>query len=153
MNSVVEGGPATQKFELAPRAFIDLGRRNLFGKNRSLNLFASVSLHPEGLSSASRVGYGFTEYLTRATFHEPRLFGTAVDGLLNGTIEQFIAERRRDGGDRGDLLSMLLATSASPNSTNRPKIFRSIGSAQICSRAPKYPLVQAPVIRASIALA
>jgi outer membrane protein assembly factor BamA len=90
VNSDVAGGLAQQKFELAPRAFVDLGRRNLFGKNRSLNLFASVSLHPAGLSSSSRVGYGFTEYLTRVTFHEPRLLGKAVDGLLNGAIEQQI---------------------------------------------------------------
>ena len=55
--SEVEGGIARQKFELAPRAFVDLGRRNLFGKNRSVNFFASVSLHPQGLSSSSRAGY------------------------------------------------------------------------------------------------
>src|SRR5262249_52887782 len=34
-----ENGAAEQKFELAPRAFVDLGRRNLFGTNRSVNLF------------------------------------------------------------------------------------------------------------------
>ena len=38
----------------------------------------------------STVGYGFTEYRVSGTFHEPRLFGTAVDGLLNGDIEQQI---------------------------------------------------------------
>src|SRR4029077_12419678 len=37
---------AEQKFEVAPRAFLDLGRRNLFGKNRSANLFTSISLPP-----------------------------------------------------------------------------------------------------------
>ena len=81
-------GAARQKFELAPRAFVDLGRRNLFGKNRSVNFFASVSLHPEGEDST--VGYGFTEYRTLATFHEPRLFGTAIDGVVNGEIGQQI---------------------------------------------------------------
>lgn len=86
----VEGGAARQKFELAPRAFVDLGRRNLFGKNRSVNFFASVSLHPQGLSSSSRVGYGFTEYRTLATFREPRLLNTDIVGVLNGTIEQQI---------------------------------------------------------------
>jgi outer membrane protein insertion porin family len=90
VNGPVTGGVATQKFELAPRAFIDLGRRNLFGKNRSLNVFASLSLHPQDLSGGSTVGYGFTEYLTRVTFREPRLLGTAFDGLLNASIEQQI---------------------------------------------------------------
>ena len=49
-----------------------------------------MGLHPQGLSTSSRVGYGFTEYRVSGTFHEPRLLGTAVDGLLNGTIEQQI---------------------------------------------------------------
>jgi outer membrane protein assembly complex protein YaeT len=83
-------GVAEQKFELAPRAFVDLGRRNLFGKNRSVNLFASVSLYPSNSSTSSTVGYGFTQYQVRATFNEPRLLGTAADGLVSGTIEQQI---------------------------------------------------------------
>ena len=88
--SEVEGGIARQKFELAPRAFVDLGRRNLFGTNRSVNFFASVSLHPQGLSSSSGAGYGFTEYRVLATFREPRLFDTDIVGVLNGTVEQQI---------------------------------------------------------------
>ena len=88
--SEVEGGVARQKFDLAPRAFVDLGRRNLFGKNRSINFFASVSLHPQGLSSSSTVSAGFTEYRALATFREPRLFNTDVVGVLNATIEQQI---------------------------------------------------------------
>jgi len=88
--SEVEGGPARQKFELAPRAFIGLDRRNLFGTNRSVNFFASVSLHPQGLSSSPGVGYGFTEYRVLATLREPRLFDTDIVGVLNGTVEQQI---------------------------------------------------------------
>ena len=83
-----EFGFATQKFELAPRAFVNVGRRNLFGKNRSINFFASLSLHPE--SADSTVGYGFTEYRVLGTFHEPRVLGSAVDGLVFGEIEQQI---------------------------------------------------------------
>jgi outer membrane protein insertion porin family len=84
------GGFAQQKVDLAPRAFVDLGRRNLFGKNRSINFFASVSLHPQGLALSSTVGSGFTEYRALATFREPRLFNTEVAGVLNATIEQQI---------------------------------------------------------------
>ncbi len=88
--SEVEGGVARQEFELAPRAFVDVGRRNLFGKNRSVNVFASVSLHPDTSSSASAsaIGYGFPEYRLLASFHEPRLLETSIDGLLTGYIEQ-----------------------------------------------------------------
>ena len=35
---------ASEQFDFAPRAFFEIGRRNVFGKNRSLNLFASVAL-------------------------------------------------------------------------------------------------------------
>ena len=35
---------ASQHLEVAPRAFFEIGRRNLFGKNRSVNLFTRVSL-------------------------------------------------------------------------------------------------------------
>jgi outer membrane protein insertion porin family len=90
VDSEVEGGPAEQKFELAPRAFVDLGRRNLFGTNRSANFFASISLHPEASSSSSRLGYGLTEYRVLATLREPRLLDTPIDGVLNGTFEQQI---------------------------------------------------------------
>jgi outer membrane protein assembly complex protein YaeT len=83
-----ENGIAQQKFELAPRASVALGRRNLFGKNRSVNFSASLSLHPA--SPDATVGYGFTEYRVQGTFHEPRVLGTAIDGLLNGVIEQQI---------------------------------------------------------------
>ena len=86
----VEGGFARQKFDLAPRAFVDLGRRNLFGKNRSINFFASVSLHPQDFSSSSRLGSGFTEYRAFTTFREPRLLYTDVVGVLNVTVEQQI---------------------------------------------------------------
>jgi outer membrane protein insertion porin family len=88
--SEIEGGIAGQQFELAPRAFIDLTRRNLFGKNRSINFFGSVSLHPQGFSTTSGVATGLTEYRAFVTFREPRLFDTDIVGLLNVTVEQQI---------------------------------------------------------------
>jgi outer membrane protein insertion porin family len=86
----VQGGPAQQKIDLAPRAFVDLGRRNLFGKNRSISLFASVSLHPQGFPASSGMDSNFTEYRALATFREPRLLNTDFVGVLNGTVEQQI---------------------------------------------------------------
>jgi outer membrane protein assembly factor BamA len=83
-------GQAVSKFELAPRAFVDFARRNLFGSNRSVDLFASASLHPADTTSSATVGAGFTEYRLVGTFHEPTLAGTSIDGLLTGTIEQQI---------------------------------------------------------------
>lgn len=93
-----DGGAAAERFEVAPRAFFDAGRRNVFGKNRSANLFASVSLHPkdspffagQSTSTPSDGGYGLTEYRLVGTFREPRVFDTAADAFISITFEQQI---------------------------------------------------------------
>jgi outer membrane protein insertion porin family len=72
-------GVATTSLEFAPRASFELGRRNLFGKNRSANLFASVAEHLNSLP---------TEYQLLGTFREPRLFDTAADAFVTATVEQ-----------------------------------------------------------------
>jgi outer membrane protein insertion porin family len=72
-------GVTTDRFDIAPRALFEIGRRNLFGKNRSANLFTSV-----GRSVVSNL----TEYRVVATFREPRLFDTSADAFLTGTLEQ-----------------------------------------------------------------
>jgi outer membrane protein insertion porin family len=77
------GAPAGEVFEIAPRAFFELGRRNVFGKNRSANLFSSIALHPPHDTVAA-----FTEYRLIGTFREPRLFDTNADAFLNTTFEQ-----------------------------------------------------------------
>jgi outer membrane protein assembly complex protein YaeT len=87
VSSEDNGGTATQKFEVAPRMFVEYGRRNLFGKNRSINLYGSVSLHLQN-QAAFATGPRFTEYRLLGTYREPRLFNTAADGLLTGSLEQ-----------------------------------------------------------------
>ncbi|HKT81151.1 MAG TPA: POTRA domain-containing protein, partial [Vicinamibacterales bacterium] len=81
-------GLAAEQLEVAPRAFFEVGRRNLFGKNRSINLFTRISLHPDSDGSSA---FGFTEYRIFGAFREPRLFNTSADAFLTGTLEQ---ERR-----------------------------------------------------------
>jgi outer membrane protein assembly complex protein YaeT len=78
-------GTATERFDLAPRTFFEYGRRNLFGKNRSVNVFSSVSLHLRDVTSGSS---NLTEYRVLGTYREPRLFNTAADGLVTATLEQ-----------------------------------------------------------------
>jgi outer membrane protein insertion porin family len=80
---VAPSGAATDELDLAPRAFFQIGRRNLFGRNRSANLFASLSLHSQHSTAA-----GVTEYRVVGTFREPRLFDTASDAFVNATVEQ-----------------------------------------------------------------
>jgi outer membrane protein insertion porin family len=78
--------PAESQTVFAPRAFVQLGRRNLFGKNRSLNIFASISQPTIGADTTSDA----TEYRLIGTVREPRIFDTAADLVLNATLERQI---------------------------------------------------------------
>jgi outer membrane protein assembly factor BamA len=91
------GGVAAEKLEFGPRASFQIGRRNLFGKNRSVNIFTSFGLYPRdspvfaGQSSGSSSGgFGFSEYRILGTFREPRVFDTAADLSVTGSLEQQI---------------------------------------------------------------
>lgn len=90
---------AVEEFQIAPRGFFQIGRRNLFGKDRSLDLFTRVSFRPKGVSassgaepvaSASDAGYGFNEYLARLTYGERRILGTDADVTISGGVEQAV---------------------------------------------------------------
>ena len=88
-------GQAVERFEFAPSGFVEVGRRNLWGKNRSLNLFTRVSLRLRGQSvtdpggdPTEGGGYGFHEYRVVATYREPRVFGTSADALVTSYVEQ-----------------------------------------------------------------
>jgi outer membrane protein assembly complex protein YaeT len=92
---------AVEVFEFAPRGFFEVGRRNLWGKNRSVNLFTRVSFRAhETIPAESDPGqpapttpettYGFNEYRVLGTFREPRVFGTAADALITVYLEQAI---------------------------------------------------------------
>ena len=90
--SAAAGGIASEQLEFAPRAFFEVGRRNLFGKNRSVNLFTRVSFRPQNFNgesaSTAAGGYGFSEYRVIGTYREPRVRDTAADAFLTGTLEQ-----------------------------------------------------------------
>ncbi len=88
---------AEERFELAPRGFIEVGRRNLWGKNRSVNLFTRVSLRSRQIAVADdgitviegeSDALGFNEYRVIGTFREPRAFGTSAELLLTNIFEQ-----------------------------------------------------------------
>jgi outer membrane protein insertion porin family len=81
-----ENGVAATRFQVLPRAFFEYGRRNLFGKPRSINLFSSVSVPLNQTAGSGRLA----EYRLIGTYREPRLFDSATDGLLNVTAEQQI---------------------------------------------------------------
>jgi outer membrane protein insertion porin family len=85
-----EGGPAQERFEFAPRGFFEIGRRNLWGKNRSINFFTRLSARASDNADASQTSHGFNEYRVLLSYREPRPFGSAGDFLLNGVIEQAV---------------------------------------------------------------
>ena len=89
-----DDGLATDRFDIAPRGFFEVTRRNLFGKNRSLSALTSVSLRPTdpGVDAApgEKGGYGLNQYRVVGTFREPRAFGTAGDARLSAFVERGI---------------------------------------------------------------
>lgn len=89
----VEGGGTVDKFEVAPRASFEIGRTNLWGKNRSVNFFSGVSLRPiDDAQNPARDGKccGFSEYRAIGSLREPHAFGLNIDGLISISAEQAI---------------------------------------------------------------
>lgn len=88
-----DGGPAAERVEVAPRAFFDITRRNLWGKNRTLSFFARASIRPRdpGVDNPDESGgYGLNDYRVTATFREPRVFGRPGDAQILGFLERGI---------------------------------------------------------------
>jgi outer membrane protein assembly factor BamA len=90
-----EGGTAEERLEFAPRGFFQIGRRNLFGKNRSVDLFSRVALRSRDRGAGETSGgvessYGFNEYRVVGTFREPRIFRSRADLLVSAIVDQAI---------------------------------------------------------------
>ncbi|MCY4030066.1 MAG: BamA/TamA family outer membrane protein [Acidobacteria bacterium] len=86
---------AVENLELAPRGFFEIGRRNLFGGNRSLDVFTRASFRrkndPADPELAQRTTtLGFNEYRALGTYREPRPFGLGWDVQVQGFVEQAI---------------------------------------------------------------
>jgi outer membrane protein insertion porin family len=85
-------GLADERIEFAPRGFFEVGRRNLGGKNRSINFSARASFRPQGdtFEEPTDGGYGLNEYRVLGTYREPRAFGRAIDVSVVAFAEQAI---------------------------------------------------------------
>ena len=87
------GGGIDDRFEVAPRAFFEIGRRNVGGRNRSINFFSRLSLQPTNAPddpARDGKGIGFAEYRTTLTYREQNAFRTDSDVLLGVTSEQAV---------------------------------------------------------------
>ena len=86
-------GGLDERLDVAPRGFLDISRRNFWGKNRSATLFGRVTLRrsDSGVQGADQAGtttYGLNDYRALFSFREPRAFGSGGDGQLTAFIEQ-----------------------------------------------------------------
>jgi outer membrane protein insertion porin family len=89
------GGTAEDHIDLAPRGEFEIGRRNLWGSNRSVNLFTRVSLRSTDVRTDApaaeeqiETNVGFNEFRIIGTFREPRLFRGRSELLVTGIVEQ-----------------------------------------------------------------
>jgi outer membrane protein insertion porin family len=81
------------RFELAPRGFFQVGRRNLFGGNRSVNLFVRLSLRPENRPddpTRDGKGYGLSEYRLTGSYREGHAWRSNTDLIVTTTVERAI---------------------------------------------------------------
>ena len=86
-------GTAVEQIDVAPRAFFEIGRRNLWGKNRSVNFFSRVSLRRsnEDATTTDPGAFGFNEYRVVGSYREPQAFGRRhADLLVAAFLEQAI---------------------------------------------------------------
>jgi outer membrane protein insertion porin family len=92
------GGVEFQKVEtseFAPRAFVEIGRRNLWGKNRSVNLFSRVSFRRHGTTTAAdplatpvTITATNLEYRVIGSYREPRFLNTRADLQVSAVLEK-----------------------------------------------------------------
>ncbi len=86
---------AIEQIELAPRGFVQIGRRNLGGRNRSIDLFTRVSVRREHdpvdpTEPLPERRLGFNEYRVVGTYAEPRAFAGGWDLFVTGFVEEAI---------------------------------------------------------------
>jgi outer membrane protein assembly complex protein YaeT len=81
------GGSPNQVFEFAPRGFFEIGRRNMGGKNRSMNLYTRVGLRPHSNQEDTSL-FGFPEYRVVGTYREPKAWRNYADLTGTAAIEQ-----------------------------------------------------------------
>jgi outer membrane protein insertion porin family len=92
-------GRPVDSFDFAPRGFFEIGRRNLWGKNRSVNLFARGAIRSSDIngvlptdstSTITDTSAGFREYRVLAQYREPKLLDAPVDLIVSASVEQAI---------------------------------------------------------------
>ena len=94
-------GLAEENFEVAPRGFFQIGRRNLWGKNRRIDLFTRLAVRRRNPPAVpvtlppvqeedplEEFGSRFYEYRVLGQFREPKAFNTKADVVVTALQEQ-----------------------------------------------------------------
>lgn len=116
--TTVDGG-REDHVQISPRAFFEIGRRNLGGRNRDINFFSRVALKPRiarGDPERDGRGFGFSEYRVTGTYRERYAFRSETDLLFGVTSEQAVRPtfsylRRVANGDLSHTLSPRVSVS------------------------------------------
>ncbi len=93
LRTVADTGAVDETFEFAARGFLEAGRRNLWGKNRTLGLFLRASVRPRdypGDPDRDGSGLALNEYRVLGTWREPRAFGDSANLDVTTFVEQAI---------------------------------------------------------------
>jgi outer membrane protein insertion porin family len=93
LRTVSDSGAVEENFEFAARGFIEAGRRNLWGKNRTLGLFLRASVRPRdypGDPERDGTGLALNEYRVLGTWREPRAFLDSANLDIAAFVEQAI---------------------------------------------------------------
>ena len=92
LRPIDQSGVGEERIEFVPRGFFEIGRRNMWGKPRSINLFTRVS----GRSQDTFTDTGLVDPRwgprdrVYGTFNEPKAFGTPSTMLFTGIAERAI---------------------------------------------------------------
>jgi outer membrane protein assembly complex protein YaeT len=79
-----------EKLEFAGRGFLEVGRRNLFGSNRSATVFLRGTLRPRDQPNTTNSGFGINEYRLLTSVRDPSVLGTTIDGQIAAFAEQAV---------------------------------------------------------------
>jgi outer membrane protein assembly factor BamA len=93
LRTISDTGAVEENFEFAARGFFEAGRRNLWGKNRTLNFFMRASVRPRdypGDPERDGTGLALNEYRVLGTWREPRAFLDSANLDVAAFVEQAI---------------------------------------------------------------
>jgi outer membrane protein insertion porin family len=114
------GGGLEDYLMLAPRGFFEIGRRNLLGANRDVDLFSRLSLLPRSAPddpTRDGRGFGFSAYRVALTFNQRGVLAPTTDVLFGVSSEQGVQTdfnylRRRVNAEILDRLTRRVSVTA-----------------------------------------